>query len=65
MKRGKKMDENEVYMEECTEFGDMQGNQTERAGKMCGVGCVATGSRCGTGCGIVGSGKHCGWGCSE
>ena len=52
-------------MEECTEFGHMQENQTERAGKMCGVGCVATGSRCGTGCGIVGSGKHCGWGCSE
>lgn len=48
------MDENEVYMEECTEFGHMQENQTERAGKMCGVGC-----------GIVGSGKHCGWGCSE
>ena len=46
-------------------LGICRKTKTERAGKMCGVGCVATGSRCGTGCGIVGSGKHCGWGCSE
>ena len=35
------MDENEVYMEECTEFGHMQENQTERAGKMCAHLCTA------------------------
>ncbi len=54
---------NEVYMEECNGFEGTNTRPEDKAGTVCGLGCMATGSRCGTCCGITGSGKHCGWFC--
>lgn len=59
------MEDENIYMEECSEFAEGDLTPTDRAGSLCGLGCVATGSRCGTGCGITGSGKHCGWICND